>query len=390
LRSAIPARHRQSRWVRANVKEGEKVNAIKTGVVVVALLGVACGVWYVLNHRSTPAPVPEGVAEAMQWAQPPEAKLGPPSDSTDQAGSGAAPPTRISPPPTSIPGDERSPADNALRADNLATGAAGGSVTSIPRLTPDGGEESLRSPQAYPSGTGGGTAPTFPNPDSVPAPSIPEQVEPDRKVPDYPPSTPAGSDHAMARESSLFAEAWKSTQSQLDNNQLSQALRSLSIWYESPDLTDGEQARLQHLLDQLAGTVIYSTEHHLESAYVVQPGETLQDIARDYKVPWQLLRNINGVDDPRMLASGQELKVVRGPFNAIVNLRRREITLLLNGLYAGRFSFTPGSDIPPQPGTYYVQQKTVDPAYYDRNGREVPPNHPDNPYGKYRLDLGSS
>ena len=46
---------------------------------------------------------------------------------------------------------------------------------------------------------------------------------------------------------------------------------------------------MESLLGQLAGTVIYSTEHQLEPARVVKPGETLETIAKEYNVPWQLL-----------------------------------------------------------------------------------------------------
>ncbi len=52
--------------------------------------------------------------------------------------------------------------------------------------------------------------------------------------------------------------------------------------------------KVETLLSQLAGTVVYSTEHQLEPARVVKPGETLETIAKEYNVPWQLLAKING------------------------------------------------------------------------------------------------
>ena len=80
--------------------------------------------------------------------------------------------------------------------------------------------------------------------------------------------------------------------------------------------------KVETLLGQLAGTVIYSTEHQLEPARVVKPGETLETIAKEYNVPWQLLAKINGIPAPDQLRPGQELKVVRGPFSAVVDLHR--------------------------------------------------------------------
>ena len=42
------------------------------------------------------------------------------------------------------------------------------------------------------------------------------------------------------------------------------------------------QMQVTELLDQLAGTVIYSRQHLLEQPYLVRPGDTLSSIARRY------------------------------------------------------------------------------------------------------------
>jgi LysM repeat protein len=91
--------------------------------------------------------------------------------------------------------------------------------------------------------------------------------------------------------------------------------------------------------------VIYSTEHQLEPARVVKPGETLEAISKDYNVPPQLLAKINGIQAPDPLRPGQELKVVRGPFSATIDLRRSELTLTVDERYAGKFrvSCPPGT-----------------------------------------------
>jgi LysM repeat protein len=111
------------------------------------------------------------------------------------------------------------------------------------------------------------------------------------------------------------------------------------------------------LLGQLAGTVIYSTEHQLEPARVVKPGETLETIAKEYNVPWQLLAKINSVPAPDQVRPGQELKVVRGPFSAVVDLRRSEMSLEVGGCYAGTFPVTlpPGGAV--AEGQWLVEQK---------------------------------
>ncbi|MFG0268043.1 MAG: peptigoglycan-binding protein LysM, partial [Rhodopirellula sp. JB055] len=73
-----------------------------------------------------------------------------------------------------------------------------------------------------------------------------------------------------------------------------EALATLSLFYETPNLTSEQRDELLSRLDPLAAEVIYSSEHLLAEPHRVAPNETLMDIAEKYEVPWQLLANING------------------------------------------------------------------------------------------------
>ena len=112
------------------------------------------------------------------------------------------------------------------------------------------------------------------------------------------------------------------------------------------------------------------------------------EVAERYEVPWQLLANINQIRDPVTVLPGTELKVLRGPFNAQVDLQRNELTLFLGDLYAGRFPIGVGSDPKPTPGTFTVQDKQSSHTFYDPSGTPVPAGSPDNPYGSMWVDLG--
>jgi LysM repeat protein len=143
---------------------------------------------------------------------------------------------------------------------------------------------------------------------------------------------------------------------------LKQAHQLLSKWHGNETLSPADSEKVETLLGQLAGTVIYSTEHQLEPARVVKQGETLDTIAKEYNVPAPLLAKINGVPSPDQLRVGQELKVVRGPFSAVVDLHRSEVTLMVDERYAGKFRVT----VPPEAGLtdgqWVVDQKIVGPA----------------------------
>jgi hypothetical protein len=121
-----------------------------------------------------------------------------------------------------------------------------------------------------------------------------------------------------------------------------QALAALSIWYDDPSLGLEESQRLEDLLGQLAGTVIYSQQDLLLPPHVVAAGETLPAIAMPLRVSWQLLGKINGVDDPQRLMPGEHLKLIRGPFDAVVSVSRRRISLQLAGNFAGSFPVVVG------------------------------------------------
>jgi lipoprotein-anchoring transpeptidase ErfK/SrfK len=172
-----------------------------------------------------------------------------------------------------------------------------------------------------------------------------------------------------------------------------QALEQLSAWYDAPLPADQRMQMLQWL-DQLAGKVIYSTEHHLQSRpYVVAQGDTLESLAAAWNVPPQLIYNINSskIGDPSMLIPGTELKIVPGPFNARISLDHHELTLFLGDLYAGRFPVEMGMDSEFEHGSFMIQSKTdIGQAYQDKSGQVIAAGAPENPYGKYWLGLANS
>jgi LysM repeat protein len=182
-----------------------------------------------------------------------------------------------------------------------------------------------------------------------------------------------------------FDEAWSEARSLLDHGDLAGAHLLLSAWYGNPTLRPEEQQALTGLLSGLAGTVIYSPTYHLEQPYVVQ-GETLEQIAAKYNVPTELLAKINGLADTRQLQPGQQLKVVRGPFSAMVNLSQREMTLVLAGRYAGRFDIGVGQERQNIEGRYEVNRKLTNPPYYGPD-RDIAPGSSENPLGTHFLSL---
>jgi LysM repeat protein len=160
--------------------------------------------------------------------------------------------------------------------------------------------------------------------------------------------------------SDSFAGVWPEIQTALAQQELSHAHEMLSEWYGNPSLSSAESEQVESLLSQLAGTVVYSTEHRLEPPYVVRAGDTLTTIAAKYDVPWQLLAKINGIAAADGVQPGQEIKVIRGPFTAVVELGKQQLTLALNGRYAGRFAITAEPGAGDREGQWVVEQKLAE------------------------------
>lgn len=165
-----------------------------------------------------------------------------------------------------------------------------------------------------------------------------------------------------APSSSPLAKSWPAIEAALQRQELAQAHQMLSQWYDSPALSPTEAQQVETLLSQLAGSVVYSTEHRLEPPYVVHQGETLQTIAEKYEVPWQLLAKINGIPAANMVQPGQELKVVHGPFSAVVELSKSQMTLMLGDRYAGRFPIVTEPAAAQSEGQWTLEQKLANPA----------------------------
>ena len=138
------------------------------------------------------------------------------------------------------------------------------------------------------------------------------------------------------KESAAFTAAWTDAHNKLEAGRYAEALAVLSVWYDDPSLSVEENHQLERLLGQLAGTVIYSTQDMLLPPHTVADGETLETIAKPLNISWKLLSKINGIA-PSELTTGQRIKVLRGPFDGVVSISRRRISLQVGGRYAGTF-----------------------------------------------------
>jgi lipoprotein-anchoring transpeptidase ErfK/SrfK len=188
-----------------------------------------------------------------------------------------------------------------------------------------------------------------------------------------------------------LAPIWSQVERAVADEDFKGALATLSPLYSSLNLPDDQRQKLMQWLNVLAAKVIYSTEHNFSPVpYVIQPNETLADIANRWQVPADLVYNINQtkIFNPEMLEPGTELKKIEGPFRAEIDVSRNVLTLFLGNLFAGQFAVRLGTAGEIAAGSYRVVKKSAEGhTYYDSGGRQFPVGSPDNGYGENWIGL---
>ncbi len=334
------------------------MNTVKTGMVVVVLLGVLYGVYRVLNmpdpHLVTDEEFPP------EFADGPDIDIGMefPGESNTSASIQPPPtiasnglPNDVSPPPFAQPDASfGQPANDSYQGAPLP-GGSGTREPSINSLDPGSPENFAKSDTGFP--------------DSTRSPG-------DRGNQEF------GSPERSGGSLDGLDNAWTKARSLIDEGFFQKALEELSVYYDAPGMSPEQQQELLTWLDALAAKVIYSTEDLLERPHIVtRRGVTLNNIAEEYQVPPQLLFNINRkkLDESGNVPAGTELKVVRGPFRAQVDMEEQRLTLFLGNMYAGRFNVTVETDPRTLKGKYVIKNR-------------MGPRDALNPIGEWTLDLG--
>jgi LysM repeat protein len=322
------------------------VQFIKTICVLVVLGALAYGAYTTLTGK--PKTDPPG--ETANWDSPPRIEL--PGGNDVATGNGAIAPAGpaggSAPKYGDTPGAARIVPGAGLAPPPFSTGAPTTSTSAAPATS--------TVPSSYPKTN------SIPGPfDGHGAVHLVSNTGPSSTATTTPSTTATTASQGPALTAATSpappinaADALAKGQAFLAQRDYLHALNEFSQCFDSPSLPPADVSKVQELLDQLAGTVIYSREHLMEPAHVVAQGETLQAIAQQHNVSVGLLAKINGVADPLYLPAGTQLKMVKGPFDAVVDKSHGKLIVFVDEMYAGSFPLTPGFEFPE--GNYTVEQ----------------------------------
>ena len=149
------------------------------------------------------------------------------------------------------------------------------------------------------------------------------------------------------------------------------------------------RSRIQELIDGTAKTIFFQSQPQFIEPYVIQSGERMEVIAKKYQLSWEYLSKLNRTE-PRRIQVGQKLKVVKGPFAAVVELRDFALTIHLHGYYVKRYPVCIGKDGSSPVGKFAVLNKVENPPYTGPDGKVISADDPSNPLGERWIDLGDS
>lgn len=183
----------------------------------------------------------------------------------------------------------------------------------------------------------------------------------------------------------------------IESGNMLEGRKILNAALTSKTLPPAQSNAVKAKMREVNQTIVFSrtlySSDEFGGTYKVQPGDSFQKIGGKHEVPWELLVRINGID-PKRLQAGKTIKMVKGPFHAVVDKSDFALDLWIGppeeagSMYVTTYNVGLGADDSTPTGTWIVTGKLKNPAYYSPRGEGVfQPDDPKNPLGEYWLSL---
>jgi len=207
-----------------------------------------------------------------------------------------------------------------------------------------------------------------------------------------PPAAPIGSGDAK----SLVDQA----DAKRKSDDLLAARRLLVQAIDTKKLSLAEHDDVLRRLNEINDVVVFSNRKFISDEYaiqhVVKPGELMQKIAASYDITWKFIGRLNGISDPRKLQAGKSLKIIKGPFHAMVSKSNYTLDLYIGkptepgAVFVKRLRVGLGESDSTPTGEWKVDTKLENPRYYNPRSegpRVIEPDDPKNPLGERWIAL---
>lgn len=221
-----------------------------------------------------------------------------------------------------------------------------------------------------------------------------------------PRSTPPAEQPSRSTQSTLLdgvARLIADGESLRDRNQPVQARALLNRALHDDRATPAQRERARSLLGQINEVLVFSNTiidgDPIVERYVVKSGDTLSKIAAQQRlfVDWRFIQRTNGIADPSKIRVGQTLKLVRGPFHAVVDKSDFRMDLYASDgadstgrIFIRSYAVGLGEHGATPTGSWVVRQdsKLVNPSWTNpRTGEYFNADDPQNPIGERWVGL---
>jgi hypothetical protein len=171
-----------------------------------------------------------------------------------------------------------------------------------------------------------------------------------------------------------------------------------------PSVSSEQAASLRDKLGRINDDLVFSSKvtpgDTMVEQYTVASGDRLSTIPRklDLATDWRLIQRVNKIKDANALRVGQKLKIVRGPFHAVVHKNDYRLDLFAGSpdepdqwTFIKSFKVGLGTDDGTPTGTFVIKasSKLVNPTWVNpKNPAEkYAADDPKNPIGEYWMGL---
>lgn len=388
-------------------------NGARTALIIAAALVVAAGsVWgllTVVNRRSATSTLPpgEGKAEVVRSATPTKPLPAPTNTN----------PTTPAHTPTSISLASAAPSTSADPTQPNLSPAGGSNPSTIKANAP------ITPPAGTPTTTTPAISPTVPAVTQSPAPSTsptstpgsdasgrPGAVDVTRKDLTPGTSTPTSTPTNPGQPTSLtptgstseVTQQIQAAEQRAAVGELVQARVLYNRALHNPNAVREDQERIRTKMAALNADLLFSPKvfpgDSMAETYVVKSGDNLIKITRNRElaVDWRLVERINGIKG-NTLKVGQKLKLVRGPFHAIVHKGDYRLDLFQGSpddpeswMFIRSFKVGLGTGNSTPLGSFVVKPKSklVNPHWVNpQTGQKFHADDPKNPIGEYWMGI---
>ncbi|MEK6703408.1 MAG: L,D-transpeptidase family protein [Planctomycetota bacterium] len=367
--------------------KGSKAPLLLAGLIVAAAAGV--GIWYVATkpaNPGTPANSPESGKPLAGTNKTP-----------DKNSSGTSSPRpEVNPTPVTIAMGGAQPGTAPTTPAPAATPGAIPAVSPAPAKEPATSPPGIANPPAKQTPAPGDTGKPGPTDVTTPGgnPPTPSGGNP-TATPPGPGNViqPTGSTGDMM---SLIAEGDRKARS----NDLVGARAAYSKALANPKTAKSDQESLRSKMTTINQDLIFSPKIHagdpMVEEYIVESGDGLQKIARKRNLvtDWRLIERVNKADSSR-LKVGQKLKLVRGPFHAVVRKSDYRLDLFwgapkspedwvyVRSIKVGLGEKTPTGEFTLKPGSKQIDPPWTNPV----TGERFAADNAKNPIGEHWIGI---